>query len=130
MRTDMWLKCLILAFDNISIQNRDSSIYKKSNCGKTLNSNELIKSDKSPIHCHSDCLVFTLFKFLCNLFYLTSKCIPCLQALVVLFILFYFISPFSRFTFIQHDVGEGPPHHEGLHSRVMDSSNSSPQAGG
>ncbi len=31
-------KCLILAFGNISIQNRDSSIYKKSNCGKTLNS--------------------------------------------------------------------------------------------
>ncbi len=29
-------KCLILAFGNISIQN--SSIYKKSNCGKTLNS--------------------------------------------------------------------------------------------
>ncbi len=32
-------KCLILAFGNISIQNRDFSIYKKSNCGKTLNSN-------------------------------------------------------------------------------------------
>ncbi len=32
-------KCLILVFGNISIQNRDSSIYKKSNCGKTLNSN-------------------------------------------------------------------------------------------
>ncbi len=31
-------KCLILAFGNISIQNHDSSIYKKSNCGKTLNS--------------------------------------------------------------------------------------------
>ncbi len=31
-------KCLILAFGNISIQNLDSSIYKKSNCGKTLNS--------------------------------------------------------------------------------------------
>ncbi len=30
-------KCLILAFGNISIQNHDSSIYKKSNCGKTLN---------------------------------------------------------------------------------------------
>ncbi len=30
--------CLILAFGNISIQNHDSSIYKKSNCGKTLNS--------------------------------------------------------------------------------------------
>ncbi len=31
-------KCLILAFGKISIQNHDSSIYKKSNCGKTLNS--------------------------------------------------------------------------------------------
>ncbi len=31
-------KCLILAFGNISIQNHDSSIYKKSNCCKTLNS--------------------------------------------------------------------------------------------
>ncbi len=31
-------KCLILVFGNISIQNHDSSIYKKSNCGKTLNS--------------------------------------------------------------------------------------------
>ncbi len=41
-------KCLILAFGNISIQNHDSSIYKKSNCGKTLNSNESIKSDNRP----------------------------------------------------------------------------------
>ncbi len=33
-------KCQILAFGNISIQNRDSSIYKKIyNCGKTLHSN-------------------------------------------------------------------------------------------
>ncbi len=56
-------KCLILAFGNISIQNRDSSIYKKSNCGKTLNSNESIKSDKSPSHRHSVCLFFTLFPF-------------------------------------------------------------------
>ncbi len=31
-------KRLILEFGNISIQNHDSSIYKKSNCGKTLNS--------------------------------------------------------------------------------------------
>ncbi len=39
MRLDCSLsKCLILAFGNISIQNHDSSIYKKSNCGKTLNS--------------------------------------------------------------------------------------------
>ncbi len=39
MRLDRSLsKCLILAFGNISIQNHDSSIYKKSNCGKTLNS--------------------------------------------------------------------------------------------
>ncbi len=33
-------KCQILAFGNISIQNRDSSIYKKKyNCCKTLHSN-------------------------------------------------------------------------------------------
>ncbi len=72
-------KCLILAFGNISIQNHDSSIYKKSNCGKTLNSNESIKSDKSPNHCHSVCLFFTLLTFLCNLsilFYIQLYSMP------------------------------------------------------
>ncbi len=72
-------KCLILAFRNISIQNHDSSIYKKSNCGKTLNSKESIKSDKSPSHCHSVCLFFTLFTFLCNLlilFYIQLYSVP------------------------------------------------------
>ncbi len=29
---------IIKVFGNISIQNHDSSIHKKSNCGKTLNS--------------------------------------------------------------------------------------------
>ncbi len=84
-------KCLIVAFGNISIQNRDSSIYKKSNCGKTLNSNESIKSDKSPSHRHCVCLFFTLFTFLCNLFYFTSSCIPCLRALVVLLLFVLFL---------------------------------------
>ncbi len=84
-------KCLILAFGNISIQNHDSSIYKKSNCGKTLNLNYSIKSDKSPSHCHSVCLFFTLFTFLCNLFYFTSSCIPCLKALLVLLLFVLFL---------------------------------------
>ncbi len=69
MCTDMRLDRSFL-FGNISIQNRDSSIYKKSNCGKTM---------------------FTLFTFLCSLFYFTSSCIPCLQALFVLLLFVLFL---------------------------------------
>ncbi len=83
-------KCQFQAFGNISIQNHDSSIYKKSNCGKTLNSNESIKSDKSPSHCQC-LLIFYFFTFLCNLFYFTSSYIPCLQALFVLLLFVLFL---------------------------------------
>ncbi len=85
-------KCQILAFGNISIQNRDSSIYKKNIIVAKhyirINRYNLINR---PAIATVFAYFFTLFTFLCNLFYFTSRCIPCLQTLFVLLLFILFL---------------------------------------